>query len=98
MFSLPCVLVACPTLQEGVFALDVALTTLSFFSEYFGTPYALPKSDLVAIPDFAAGAMVSGGPVPRGVGCRVGGSGDGGFGLLLCVFAPSPPPPREDCC
>ncbi len=44
-------------MQEGTFALDVALTTLSFFSDYFGTPYALPKCDLVAIPDFAAGAM-----------------------------------------
>ncbi|MCL4462004.1 MAG: M1 family metallopeptidase [Nitrospirae bacterium] len=42
---------------EGVFARDVALRLLPWFDEYFGIPYPLPKMDLVAIPDFAAGAM-----------------------------------------
>ncbi len=43
--------------QEGLFARDVAVRLLPWFNDYFGIPYPLPKMDLVAIPDFAAGAM-----------------------------------------
>ena len=43
--------------EEGLFARDVALRLLPWFNNYFGIPYPLPKMDLVAIPDFAAGAM-----------------------------------------
>lgn len=39
------------------FALDHAVRTIEFFDEYFGTPYPLPKSDHVALPDFTSGAM-----------------------------------------
>jgi puromycin-sensitive aminopeptidase len=39
------------------FALDVAEHSLKFFSEYFAIPYPADKLDLVAIPDFAFGAM-----------------------------------------
>jgi aminopeptidase N len=39
------------------FALDIAKRTIDFFNEYFGTPYPLPKSDHVALPDFSSGAM-----------------------------------------
>ena len=39
------------------FALDIATRTIDFFDDYFGTPYPLPKSDHVALPDFSAGAM-----------------------------------------
>ncbi|KAF5204789.1 Aminopeptidase m1 [Thalictrum thalictroides] len=43
--------------NQGKFALDVAVKTLGLYKEYFDTPYSLPKLDMVAIPDFAAGAM-----------------------------------------
>ncbi|NIO11473.1 MAG: M1 family peptidase [Deltaproteobacteria bacterium] len=49
--------------DQGRFALDVASRTLSFFDDYFGIPYPLPKMDLIAIADFAAGAMENWGAV-----------------------------------
>jgi puromycin-sensitive aminopeptidase len=39
------------------FALDVAIKSLEFFNDYFEIPYPLKKCDIVAVPDFAAGAM-----------------------------------------
>ncbi|MBI3624505.1 M1 family metallopeptidase [Candidatus Saccharibacteria bacterium] len=39
------------------FALDIAVKMLDFYNDYFAIPYPLPKCDLVALPDFAAGAM-----------------------------------------
>src|SRR5262249_36152184 len=39
------------------FALDVAVKCLDFYNDYFGSKYPLEKCDLVALPDFAAGAM-----------------------------------------
>ncbi len=39
------------------FALEHAVRSIEFFDEYFGTPYPLPKSDHVALPDFSSGAM-----------------------------------------
>lgn len=44
-------------LESLDFALSVATRTIDFFNEYFGTPYPLPKSDHVALPDFSSGAM-----------------------------------------
>jgi len=41
----------------GDFALDVAVKTLEFYNEYFAIPYPLAKCDLLALPDFASGAM-----------------------------------------
>lgn len=43
--------------NQGKFSLDLAAHTLEFFSKTFDIPYPLPKMDMVAIPDFAAGAM-----------------------------------------
>lgn len=43
--------------EDGRFALDVAAKTLAFYETAFQAPYPLPKMDMVAIPDFAAGAM-----------------------------------------
>eukprot|EP01045_Picozoa_sp_COSAG04_P040325 COSAG04_NODE_11728_length_692_cov_0.908938_2_plen_168_part_00 len=42
---------------QGAFALEVCEKVLDFFEEYFAIPYPLPKMDMLAIPDFAAGAM-----------------------------------------
>jgi puromycin-sensitive aminopeptidase len=39
------------------FALEVGAHALRFFTDYFGIPYPADKLDLVAIPDFAFGAM-----------------------------------------
>ncbi|MGH9028071.1 MAG: M1 family metallopeptidase, partial [Acidimicrobiales bacterium] len=39
------------------FAIEVAAHALRFFTEWFGLPYPGEKLDLVAIPDFAFGAM-----------------------------------------
>ncbi|CAO2188057.1 unnamed protein product [Urochloa humidicola] len=43
--------------SQGKFALDVAVKSLDLYKDYFGTPYPLPKLDMIAIPDFATGAM-----------------------------------------
>ena len=39
------------------FALDVAAHALGWFAQYYGLPYPSDKLDLVAVPDFAFGAM-----------------------------------------
>lgn len=39
------------------FALEVAVKTLNFYEEYFAIPYPLDKCDMIALPDFASGAM-----------------------------------------
>jgi len=43
--------------EQGRFALHVGTRALSFFSTIFGLPYPLPKLDMIAITEFAAGAM-----------------------------------------
>ncbi|KAK7291314.1 hypothetical protein RIF29_06350 [Crotalaria pallida] len=43
--------------NQGKFALYVAVKSLELFKDYFATPYSLPKLDMIAIPDFALGAM-----------------------------------------
>ncbi|MEO7029423.1 MAG: M1 family metallopeptidase, partial [Acidobacteriaceae bacterium] len=39
------------------FALDEAKKTLHYYNDYFGIRYPMPKLDMIAIPDFEAGAM-----------------------------------------
>ena len=39
------------------FPLDIAVRSIEYYDEYFGTAYPLPKSDHVALPDFSSGAM-----------------------------------------
>ena len=41
----------------AAFGREVGAATLRFFEEYYGVPYPADKLDLLAIPDFAAGAM-----------------------------------------
>ncbi len=43
--------------EKGKFALDLAKKYLEYFENYSEIPYPLEKLDLLAIPDFAAGAM-----------------------------------------
>jgi aminopeptidase N len=43
--------------DSGMFALDCAVKSLDAYDDFFGTPYPLPKLDMVAIPEFAMGAM-----------------------------------------
>ncbi|XVE53865.1 hypothetical protein DITRI_Ditri03aG0036000 [Diplodiscus trichospermus] len=43
--------------NQGKFALNVAVRTLELYKDYFAVPYTLPKLDMIAIPDFAGGAM-----------------------------------------
>ncbi len=39
------------------FALETAVKCLEFYNDYFGIDYPLPKCDIIALPDFASGAM-----------------------------------------
>ncbi|MCX5722586.1 MAG: M1 family metallopeptidase [Nitrospirae bacterium] len=41
----------------ATFGQDIAAASLSFFETYYGIPYPGDKLDLLAIPDFASGAM-----------------------------------------
>jgi puromycin-sensitive aminopeptidase len=43
--------------QSGLFALDCAIKALDAYDDFFSYPYPLPKLDMVAIPEFAMGAM-----------------------------------------
>jgi aminopeptidase N/puromycin-sensitive aminopeptidase len=43
--------------QYGAFALKTAEYVLHYYNTYFGIKYPMPKLDMIAIPDFEAGAM-----------------------------------------
>lgn len=49
--------------HQAKFALDTAAKVLEFYEDYFDIKYPLPVLDLIAIPDFAAGAMENWGAV-----------------------------------
>ncbi len=48
---------------QGKFALELTKKFLSYFQEYSGVPYPLPKLDMIALPDFVAGAMENWGAI-----------------------------------
>ncbi len=49
--------------KQSEFALQVAIKSLEFYEKYFGIKYPLPVLDLIAIPDFSAGAMENWGAI-----------------------------------
>ncbi|KAF7591170.1 Aminopeptidase 2 mitochondrial [Aspergillus hancockii] len=44
-------------IEHGRFSLDLAAKTLAFYEKAFDSTFPLPKMDMVAVPDFSAGAM-----------------------------------------
>jgi tricorn protease interacting factor F2/3 len=50
-------------LEGAKFALENCKKFLSYLEEYFNVPYPLKKLDLIAIPDFSAGAMENWGAI-----------------------------------
>lgn len=49
--------------HQAQFALECAAKTITFFNKYFAIRYPLPVLDMIAIPDFAAGAMENWGAI-----------------------------------
>ncbi|KAG9731032.1 hypothetical protein KCU59_g12552, partial [Aureobasidium melanogenum] len=58
-FRLPVRVFATPDkdIEHGRFSLELAAKTLDFYETKFNSKFPLPKMDMVAIPDFSAGAM-----------------------------------------
>ncbi|XP_077996935.1 endoplasmic reticulum aminopeptidase 2-like [Glandiceps talaboti] len=44
-------------ISEAIFSAEAGANVLSHYEEFFNVRYPLPKQDMVAIPDFSAGAM-----------------------------------------
>ncbi|KAL1998632.1 hypothetical protein VTN02DRAFT_5868 [Thermoascus thermophilus] len=44
-------------IEHGRFSLELAAKTLAFYENAFDSEFPLPKMDMVAVPDFSAGAM-----------------------------------------
>ncbi|KAI9834855.1 MAG: hypothetical protein M1819_002763 [Sarea resinae] len=44
-------------ISQGKFSVELAARTLAFYEKTFDSKFPLPKMDMVAIPDFSAGAM-----------------------------------------
>ncbi|KAJ0170678.1 hypothetical protein K1T71_013450 [Dendrolimus kikuchii] len=45
------------SLQQTAYAALIGPKVLTFFEQYFNVSFPLPKQDMIAIPDFSAGAM-----------------------------------------
>ena len=49
--------------EQGKFALEAAEYIMHYYNDYFGIKYPFGKLDLIAIPDFEAGAMENAGAI-----------------------------------
>ncbi|KAI9704105.1 MAG: Aminopeptidase 2 mitochondrial [Candelina mexicana] len=58
-FRIPIRVFATPDkdIEQGRFSVELAARTLDFYEKAFDSEFPLPKMDMVAIPDFSAGAM-----------------------------------------
>lgn len=58
-FRVPIRVFATPdaNIEHGRFSLELAAKTLAFYEKEFDSDFPLPKMDMVAVPDFSAGAM-----------------------------------------
>ncbi len=58
-FRIPIRVFATPdkNIEHGRFSVELAARTLDFYEKAFDSEFPLPKMDMVAIPDFSAGAM-----------------------------------------
>lgn len=45
------------TIHQAELALQTGIDTITFYEEFFGVRFPLPKQDMIAIPDFSSGAM-----------------------------------------
>ena len=45
--------------NQTEWASEIGPKILTYYEDYFNTSFPLPKQDMIAIPDFSAGAMVS---------------------------------------
>ena len=52
-----------PSQKYGRFGLEFGRKALAFSESYYGVPYPLSKMDLIAVPDFAFGAMENWGAI-----------------------------------
>ncbi|MCZ7684644.1 MAG: M1 family aminopeptidase [Sandaracinaceae bacterium] len=51
------------------YALEHTGALLAYLEEYFGTPYPYDKLDIIAVPDFASGAMENAGAITSARPC-----------------------------
>ncbi|CAM8970525.1 unnamed protein product [Rhodiola kirilowii] len=81
--------VYCPVGKSdyGTYALDVAVKSLEIYKKFFALPYALPKLDLIGIPQFAAGAMENWGLVTFKTGLLYTQPGFGNSQIVASVIA-----------